>query len=1029
MAHRLLAFLLTFSIAHPALATSISVFGRSNGGGSAATLVDDIPCDADEYLRRNGTDDGWDCTAGTATGDSVTVDGVAVADPDFDDGGDINFTDTANVITAVVKANSVALGTDTTGNYAASGSEGGSATSVADNSVDGTDIALGSDAAGDVMYYDGTNWVRLPKGTAGQVLEMNAGETAPEWDSDDGATFDSTSVDATTWSDGANASNIWTFDVSGTDHTMTAGNGLMTFSHDLTVVDDLAFTGASSSLDGLDAIDATTETTIEGAIDSLTSVTCTTCTTVGLSTTLGGISLGSIGVNLDGANGQLTMLGVGSGADESLLWDFDTTPNTVAITSPSGATTVDGIDNSIPLADLKVDDGQFLNLSSINNSGTSEGLRIPQATNCSAGTAEGQMCWDTDDDQLTMGDGSSTVTIAGGGSGDIAAVGDCASGSCFTGTSGTQLDSNTDLIFNIDANNDGTETFQVLNGADTEVFTVAEDGAVTALLSLNSPTLTLSGTGTINGLDAIDATSETTLEAAIDALANLTTTGTITSGVWNAGAVTSSGSVTTATLELSGTGTINGLDAVDATTETTIDGMIFDADAETITGEWNVADDVELEFGTDADFSINFDESVDNQLLITQDGTADPTATTDPIVEVLVEATPPADQQVFGIAKGSQASNTALFTVDEDGDVAITGTLAATAYTVSATATPGVDFKDSDAADGDVIASIAVNCTDGTSEAEDCDMTLSQYENGGSGAVAGDDTAKVIMSADADGGITIGSAQNNSFTVTTDGTGDAEVVLPGQSIGSTEILNDTIDFSDILIGASPPALMANNDVWFIQDGIAFEGATGVGNTSEVMLVIGADPGSDVTITLPTSTSTLLSTTTAQNKSMWFGAAGLSVDGTQCATPAEVTINSGPKLYTIICTDNDGSTIYGSTTMPDSYTGGDVTFEHVYIQTAADTGALNGDIAAQCRGNGETPSSTWGSEVAIDDAAVVGSNSNDHTTSVAVTPAGTCVAGDTLYWRYQLDATGTTTAVATFHTLGFKMEYPTTLAGD
>jgi hypothetical protein len=63
--------------------------------------------------------------------------------------------------------------------------EGAVATTIADNSVDGTDIALGSDASGDVMYYDGTNWVRLPKGTAGQVLEMNAGETAPEWDTDD----------------------------------------------------------------------------------------------------------------------------------------------------------------------------------------------------------------------------------------------------------------------------------------------------------------------------------------------------------------------------------------------------------------------------------------------------------------------------------------------------------------------------------------------------------------------------------------------------------------------------------------------------------------------------------------------------------------------------------------------------------------------------------------------------------------------------------------------------------------------------
>lgn len=160
------------------------------------------------------------------------------------------------------------------------------------------------------------------------------------------------------------------------------------------------------------------------------------------------------------------------------------------------------------------------------------------------------------------------------------------------------------------------------------------------------------------------------------------------------------------------------------------------------------------------------------------------------------------------------------------------------------------------------------------------------------------------------------------------------------------------------------------------------------------------------------------------KSVWFGAGSLSTDGTQCAAPAEVTINSGPKIWTIICADNAASTIFGSVKMPDNWDGGTVTFEHVYIQTAADTGVLNGDIACQARSNGVAPSSTWGTEIAIDDAAVTGSNKNDFTTSAAVTCAGTPIAGDMLYWQYQLD-TATTTAVATFHHVGFKMEYSET----
>lgn len=168
--------------------------------------------------------------------------------------------------------------------------------------------------------------------------------------------------------------------------------------------------------------------------------------------------------------------------------------------------------------------------------------------------------------------------------------------------------------------------------------------------------------------------------------------------------------------------------------------------------------------------------------------------------------------------------------------------------------------------------------------------------------------------------------------------------------------------------------------------------------------------------------------TAVDSIVW-NAAGITVDGTQCADPADVTINSGPILATIICTDNDASTMYGHVTMPDGYNGGTVTFELSYIQTAADTSALNSDVCAMCRGTGDTVNSTWGTEIAIDDAAVTGSNAIDTTTSAAVTPNGTCIAGDELFWRIQLDATGTTTAVATLHFTDVKMEFTKTIGDE
>jgi len=44
-------------------------------------------------------------------------------------------------------------------------------------------LNISNEAEGDVLYYNGSAWVRLAKGTASQVLTMNAGATAPEWGS------------------------------------------------------------------------------------------------------------------------------------------------------------------------------------------------------------------------------------------------------------------------------------------------------------------------------------------------------------------------------------------------------------------------------------------------------------------------------------------------------------------------------------------------------------------------------------------------------------------------------------------------------------------------------------------------------------------------------------------------------------------------------------------------------------------------------------------------------------------------------
>lgn len=57
----------------------------------------------------------------------------------------------------------------------------GTAPVVQDNSVTGAKIALTSQAQGDVMYFNGTNWVRLGAGTSGEFLKTQGAGANPVW--------------------------------------------------------------------------------------------------------------------------------------------------------------------------------------------------------------------------------------------------------------------------------------------------------------------------------------------------------------------------------------------------------------------------------------------------------------------------------------------------------------------------------------------------------------------------------------------------------------------------------------------------------------------------------------------------------------------------------------------------------------------------------------------------------------------------------------------------------------------------------
>ncbi len=108
------------------------------------------------------------------------------------------------------------------------------ALTIADNAVDGTDISVAGEGAGSVMYHDGTDWVNLGVGTAGQVLSVNAGATAPEWITTSSSLEGLTDTNITGAADG----NILVYDNTNSEWDNVAASGDATISN--TGVIDLA---------------------------------------------------------------------------------------------------------------------------------------------------------------------------------------------------------------------------------------------------------------------------------------------------------------------------------------------------------------------------------------------------------------------------------------------------------------------------------------------------------------------------------------------------------------------------------------------------------------------------------------------------------------------------------------------------------------------------------------------------------------------------------------------------------------------
>ena len=160
---------------------------------SLDTTTDGVIATLNGVVQRNGTD--FNVTAGTTlTFTSTVVSGVilqvvymglSVGIPTPGNGT----VGTATLVADAVDGTKIADDAINSEHYAADSIDAehyapGSVdtTAVADNAITGAKIAMTSDARGDILYYNGTDYARLAKGSSGTVLKMGAND--PAWGTD-----------------------------------------------------------------------------------------------------------------------------------------------------------------------------------------------------------------------------------------------------------------------------------------------------------------------------------------------------------------------------------------------------------------------------------------------------------------------------------------------------------------------------------------------------------------------------------------------------------------------------------------------------------------------------------------------------------------------------------------------------------------------------------------------------------------------------------------------------------------------------
>jgi hypothetical protein len=398
---------------------------------------------------------------------------------------------------------------------------------------------------------------------------------------------------------------------------------------------------------------------------------------------------------------------------------------------------------------------------------------------------------------------------------------------------------------------------------------------------------------------------------------------------------------------------------------------------------------------------------------------------TTPIITTSVTFEGGATDPVLTPGSGTLAfTNLTTLTLPSAATLEITnGCSIATAVVCPAVATPVVELEDSTNADADV------------------DFRLAISDNASNDAEASflvEDAGALVTYLQLDGinqTIVLGAASLTALTLTTDGTGDAEVVLPTGSIGAGEVLDaslgtadlgtDSVNADELNATGVESELEAVLDLPQLQGLLLLAQITDDASAG-LCLVSGGAGGDPNWATCPGGGGGTFV------DSLYVPAGSMDVDAVQCTKSITAAINSGPMIAAINCADNAAGIVYFELVMPDSWANsGIITVEaQAYTIDATVTGGaddtIGWDVSCMARGDGETINSTWGTAQNLD-VTFVTQYVEEHVTSANITPDD-FEAGDTLYCRAVVDATTTDATTADMRLKGFKVEFTRAL-GD